>query len=193
MKSSEKNFAYIDANNLYKGIKSLGWKLDYKKFRIWLSEKYGVTKAYMFIGLIPKNKDIYTYLQESGFILIYKEVVYGGAGRIKGNCDADLVLCCAKDIYKNELKRINIDVDTDIEEDFNKSVIVTSDGDYACLVSFLKEKEKFRVLLSPRNVDKCSILLKKLNVPIVYLNDMRSILEVKEVKKEKAPDADKTA
>ncbi|MBU4369957.1 hypothetical protein KKG58_04350 [Patescibacteria group bacterium] len=91
MKKQENNYAYIDGANLHKGIKELGWKLDYKRFRIWLSEKYGVVRAYIFIGLISKYKDLYTYLQESGFTLIFKEVVYDGSGKPKGNCDADLV------------------------------------------------------------------------------------------------------
>lgn len=59
----ENNFAYIDGANLHKGILSLGWKLDYKRFRVWLTERYGVCKAYLFIGLVPKYKDLYAYLQ----------------------------------------------------------------------------------------------------------------------------------
>ena len=60
-----------------------------------------------------------TYLQECGFILIFKEVVYNSDGEPKGNCDADLVLQVAKDTYENK---------------FNKAIIVSSDGDYACLI-----------------------------------------------------------
>ncbi len=66
----QKNFAYIDAANLHKGIGDLGWKLDYRRFRIWLKEKYGVERAYLFIGLVPKHKALYTHLQEAGFILV---------------------------------------------------------------------------------------------------------------------------
>jgi hypothetical protein len=28
------NYAFIDGNNLYLGVRSQGWKLDYKKFRL---------------------------------------------------------------------------------------------------------------------------------------------------------------
>jgi|SRR3989338_3105762 len=66
-KRGQDNFAYIDGANLYRGINSFGWKLDYARFRVWLSEKYGVNRAYIFIGLIPKYKDLYVYLQETGF------------------------------------------------------------------------------------------------------------------------------
>src|SRR3989344_5907369 len=114
----ENNFAYIDGANLYRGIASFGWKLDYARFMVWLSEKYGVKNAYIFIGLIPKNKDLYTYLQECGFTLIFKEVIYDGDGKAKGNCDADLVLQAARDACENK---------------FSKAVIVSSDGDYVSL------------------------------------------------------------
>lgn len=62
MKPKENNFAYIDGANLHKGIKSLGWKLDYRVFRRWLEQKYNITEVYLFIGLVPKHKDLYTFL-----------------------------------------------------------------------------------------------------------------------------------
>jgi hypothetical protein len=95
----DNNFAYIDGANLHNGVNSLGWELDYKKFRVWLSEKYGVKTAYLFIGLIPKYKELYKHLQESGFTLVFKEVVYDGDGKPKGNCDADMVLQATRDAY----------------------------------------------------------------------------------------------
>ena len=175
MKQRGNNFAFIDGANLHRGIDSIGWKIDYTRLRIWLSEKYGVTRAYIFIGLIPKYKDLYTYLQEAGFTLVFKEVIYDGAGKPKGNCDADLVLQAARDAYENK---------------FDTAIIVSSDGDYAGLVKFLKERNKLRTILSPHTKDLCSILLKRTNAPIAYLNDQKSILQIR---KEKAPDADKTA
>jgi uncharacterized LabA/DUF88 family protein len=169
------NHAFIDGANLHKGVKGLGWELDYRRFRIWLTEKYSVSKAYIFIGLIPKYKDIYTSLQEAGFTLIFKEVVYDGDGKAKGNCDADLVLKVTQDIYENA---------------FEKAVIVSSDGDYAGLVKFLVDKRKLKVVLSSSSVKKCSILLKRTGAAISYINDQRSILEKQ---KEKTPDEDGTS
>jgi hypothetical protein len=69
MPRENNNFAYIDGANLYKGVQELGWKLNYRRFRVWLKEKYGVTRAYIFLGLVPKHKDLYTSLQESGFTI----------------------------------------------------------------------------------------------------------------------------
>lgn len=173
MRPKQNNFAYVDGANLHRGVDGFGWKLDYTRFRIWLSDKYGVNRAYIFIGLIPKYKDLYKYLQEAGFTLVFKEVIYDSNGKPKGNCDADLVLQATRDTY---------------EDKFNAAVIVSSDGDYASLVKFLAERSKLRTILSPHTEDLCSILLKRTNVPIAYLNDQKSILQVK---KEKAPDVDK--
>ena len=46
------NFAYIDGQNLNLGVKSIGWDLDFKRFRIYLKEKYSVSKAYYFVGFV---------------------------------------------------------------------------------------------------------------------------------------------
>jgi hypothetical protein len=108
MISKENNFAYIDGANLYKGIESSGWHLDYHRFRVWLSEKYGVKKAYIFLGLIPRYKELYKYLQEAGFTLVFKEVVYSGDGRPRGNCDAELVLQATRDAYENKKDKCSI-------------------------------------------------------------------------------------
>jgi len=156
----ENNYAYIDGANLDKGAKSLGWKIDYKKFRIWLSEKYNISHAYIFLGFVAKYKDMYPSFQDAGFTLIFKETSYDGDGKIKGNCDADLVLKSVRDVF---------------EKEFDKSIIVSSDGDYAGLVKFLQEKNKLRIVVSPNN--KCSMLLKRTGAPILYLNDKRSTLE----------------
>ena len=156
MQKRENNFAYIDGANLHKGAKELGWELDYKRFRKWLSDKFNVTTAYLFIGLIPDKKDLYTKLQEFGYVLVYKEVTYDGTGKVKGNCDADLVLKATVDFF---------------EKKFDTAVLVTSDGDYACLLKFLREKNVFKSLVSPNN--KCSFLLRKLNIPIVYLDTQK--------------------
>ncbi len=156
MKSVSGTVAYIDGANLHKGVHGLGWHLDYKRFRVWLTDKHHVETAYLFIGLIPKNKNLYTRLQEYGYVLIYKEITYDGTGKVKGNCDADLVLKVTTDYFEQRLK---------------SAVIVASDGDYAGLVSFLKERNVFEILVSPSN--KCSYLLRKLNIAIVYLDTLR--------------------
>lgn len=138
-----KNYAFIDAQNVHKGIKSLGWKIDWAKFRIYLKDKYSVEIAYMFIGFMDSNRDLYSKLQKAGFVLIFKPLIYDGDGKAKGNCDADLVLYAILE-----------------KDNYNKAVIVTSDGDFYSLIRYLYENKKLEMVLSPY-IETCSKLLKK--------------------------------
>ena len=94
------NFAFIDSNNVNKAIEGLGWKLDWIRFRVYLKEKYNVSKAYLFIGYIPDNSDLYSSLQEAGFNLIFKPTYRKPDGKIKGNVDAELVLQAMREYKK---------------------------------------------------------------------------------------------
>ena len=161
---NKNNFAYIDGANLHKGTESLDWKFDYKRFRIWLKEKYKAEQAYLFLGLVPKYKDLYTRLQEYGYTLVFKEVIFDGDGKAKGNCDADIVVRAMQDAYENK---------------FEKAILVSSDGDYAPLVKFLISKGKMGFILSPYETSKCSVLLKRTGVKIAYIADQKGVLEQK--------------
>lgn len=164
MKSpKENNYAFIDGANLHRGLQSLGWELDYKKFRIWLTDKYSINRAYIFLGNIPKYGSLYAYLQECGFTLIFKEVVYDGDGKAKGNCDADLVLKAVQEFY---------------EGGYENAVVISSDGDYTSLVNFSIAKGKLKMILSPANEQKCSVLLKRTGAKISYISNQRSHLEL---------------
>jgi len=59
MEKNSNNYAFIDSQNLNLAIREQGWKLDNKKFRVYLKEKYGITNAYLFIGYIPKYQSFY--------------------------------------------------------------------------------------------------------------------------------------
>lgn len=65
------NFAFIDSQNLNLAVKDQGWKLDFKRFRVYLSDKYHVTKAFLFIGYVSTNQDLYVALQDYGYILVF--------------------------------------------------------------------------------------------------------------------------
>ncbi len=169
MKEKGNNIAYIDAANLHKGID--GWKLDYKKFRIWLKEKFSIQKAYIFMGYVAENTKLYNFFQSSGFEIIFKQTVKN-LNTLKGNCDTDLVLKTVCDYYENQ---------------FDKAIIITGDGDFTSLVNFLVKNKKFERLIAP-NGKKCSILLKNTQVAITFLNDLKHKLH----KSEKAPDRDRT-
>jgi hypothetical protein len=54
-------YAFIDSQNLNLGTQRMGWKLDWRKFRQFLANEHGVTKAYMFIGYMSENEALYEY------------------------------------------------------------------------------------------------------------------------------------
>lgn len=164
MTSEQNNFAYIDGANLHKGILELGWRLDYQRFRVYLRDKYNIGRAYIFLGFVGSNARLYRDLQNWGYIVIFKPTVFDFKGDIKGNCDAELVLQAVSDMY---------------EKQYDKAVIVSGDGDFACLVNFLKERERLKIVLSPSH-KKASVLLRRA-VPndIVFLERFQTRLERK--------------
>jgi len=124
-------YAFIDSQNLnlgtskdiYKGKRQIyrGWKLDYKKFRKYLLDKFRVSKALLFIGYIRENEKLYHHLKSCGYELVYKPTTKDRDGKPKGNVDAELVLYAAAIEYSN----------------YDKAVIVSGDGDFYCLHEFL--------------------------------------------------------
>ncbi len=145
---------YIDGNNLYRSAKELGFEIDYKKFRGWLRQKYNPEIVYLFIGLVPERVKFYEHLQKCGYILIFKQTISVGE-KIKGNCDAELVLKAASDFYTKLC---------------NSSILITGDGDFGCLVEFLKENKSIDRIIAP-DEKKCSFLLRNKNTEITFLND----------------------
>lgn len=160
MKKELNNYAFIDSQNVNLGVKELGWSLSFRKLIVYLKEKYSVTTAYLFIGYLPENKNLYSSLQKCGYLLIFKPVMKDDKGKPKGNVDADLVLQAMIDYNK-----------------YNKAVIITSDGDFYSLVEYLYKNDKLEVVLSP-NKEKCSSLLQKAaKEKIWYMDNMKKKLE----------------
>ncbi|MEI6346058.1 MAG: NYN domain-containing protein [bacterium] len=119
-----------------------------------MRQKYNPAQVYLFIGLVPDRVKFYEFLQECGFILVFKQTVSVG-GVVKGNCDAELVLKTVSDFYTKA---------------FDKCLLVTGDGDFGCLVEFLASNSALGGVIAPDR-KKCSILLKNKNVEITFLNE----------------------
>lgn len=156
------NYAFIDGQNFHTSVQhiiepleALGVDLNLNEFRRYLREKHGVTKAYYFIGYIESNEGLYRRLKQSGFDAIFKEVGRSRDG-VKGNVDVNLTLQAVLDI-----------------NNYQKAVLITSDGDYACLVDYLIDMNKFECLIACSR-GKCSSLLKKrhFKMKIYYLDDI---------------------
>ncbi|KJJ85598.1 hypothetical protein OMAG_000553 [Candidatus Omnitrophus magneticus] len=126
-----------------------------------VKDKFSVTKAFLFIGFVESNQNLYDSLKSDGFILIFKPTLRFKNGKVKGNVDTELVLHAMIE-YEN----------------YNKTVIVTGDGDFSCLVKYLMEKDKLWRLLVPSR-KSCSSLLAKLQPKIVYVDNLKDKLEYK--------------
>ena len=172
MELKENNFAFIDSQNVNLAIREQGWHLDFKRFRVYLAEKYGVSKAFLFIGFVEGNTDLYTSLQEAGFLCIFKPTLKYQDGKTKGNCDAELVLQAMIE-FKN----------------YDKAVMVTGDGDFYCLAKYLLEQGKLESLLIPNRFKFSALLKFKIFRPYLrFMNDLHNLLAYKK----KRPHKDET-
>jgi uncharacterized LabA/DUF88 family protein len=169
-------YAFIDSQNLNLSIQKdlvknatgeiifKGWKLDFKRFFIYLKDKYKIDKAFLFIGFVAENENLYRFLEDVGYKLIYKptlEYKEGKGNFIKGNVDAELVL------------------HTMIEfPNYDKAIIVSGDGDYYCLIEYLEMQNKLLHILIP-NKQSFSSLLREYSQYFVYVTDLRAKLEYK--------------
>ncbi len=172
MEKWQSNYAFIDSQNVNLAIRAQGWKLDWKRFRIYLRDKYGVSKAYLFIGYVEENNSLYTTLQDAGFLCVFKPTLIHKDGTTKGNCDAELVLQAMIEYAR-----------------FEKAIIVTGDGDFYCLVRYFIEQKKLEAVLIPNRLRFSALL--KFNTVKPFLRFMND-LEYKLSYKKKNPRKDKT-
>lgn len=132
----ENNIAFIDAQNLHLWTLSENWQIDFKRFRIYLKDKFKVEEAYFYLWFIDDdNQWMYRKIQKAGFILEFRNHNSNMKWKKKWNVDVDIVF----EIMHRLLE----------EDDFDKIVLVTGDWDYIKLVKYLIEKEKIKKILFP--------------------------------------------
>ena len=160
-KKQENNFAFIDGQNLYMGTTKSSkrlWRINLKKFRIYLQNKYKVSTAYYFLGYVNEiNRSLYEEIQKTGFVLMFREHNSAMLGKKKGNVDSDIIFHIMKKMYK--------------KEPFDKIVLVSGDGDYKMLVDFLIEEKKFKKILFPNKKFASSLYRKLAPVYFDYLDN----------------------
>ena len=171
-------YAFIDSQNLNVGTQKFGWKMNWVKFRNFLSDEYGVTKAFMFIGYIPENESLYEQMHDAGYMVVLKPTFDMTKPRVephegekkedekpvKGNVDAELVLWTMKEL-----------------PNYQKAIIVSGDGDFYSLVEYLEAKGRLLHLLTPSA--HYSRLYNKYESYIVNLDTYRNQLAYRDMKK----------
>ncbi len=185
VKVSKQNvYAFIDSQNLNISIQKMGWKIDWRKFRKFLAVKYNVSKAYLFIGYMVENENLYEYMHDLGYLVVLKPTVDiklnteeavdsnlenvlsvvdtpDQKSTIKGNIDADLVLYAMKEF-----------------NNYDQAVIVSGDGDFYGLIEYLMNQNKLKALMAPNWM--YSSLLKPFEKFIVRLDLERKSLAYKD-------------
>jgi len=167
-------YAFIDSQNLNLGVLHditnkhgrkiyVGKKLDWRRFRHYLREKYDVKKAYIFIGMMPGNNSLYEHLQTCGYTLIFKEVVEyigkNGETEIKGNVDTDLVLWAAAREFDN----------------YSRAIFVSGDGDFLSLYLYITEKGKMHKILVPNRFRYSKLLKEHFHGQLVFVSDKTNL------------------
>lgn len=185
-RSRPATYAFIDSQNLNLGVRNdvvnnrgkivyKGRKLDYRRFRHYLREKYGVSHAYLFIGFVPTNNGLYTALQRAGFTLIFKTVALytddDGKEVPKGNVDTDIVLYAAAVEFNN----------------YDQAVFVSGDGDFLSLYEFMQEKGKLLRIIVP-NRHRYSRLLNAFRDKLAFVNDVPRLFQHQASKKTRSSD-----
>ena len=140
------NEAFIDGQNLEFSTTNAdeAWKVDLKRFRVYLEQKYSVSRAYYFLGFqSDENSKFYQTIQEAGYILIFRKHNEKMSSIKKGNVDTDIVFTIMKKVAD--------------QEKFEKVVLVSGDGDYFKMVDYLIEKNRFEKLLAPNRKNMSSL------------------------------------
>lgn len=173
------NYAFIDSQNLNLGTQRMGWKMDWRRFREYLLKEHGVEHAYMFIGYMSENEQLYEYMHDLGYLVVLKPTVdvttpdpkTGKTSNkdkeksaVKGNVDADLVLYAMKEL-----------------PNYDQAIIVSGDGDFLGLIEYLDSQKKLAQILTPNW--QYSSLFKPFEPKIVRLDQLRRQLAYHDRKK----------
>lgn len=169
----EKNIAFIDWQNLHLWTRSEWWEIDLDRFRVYLSDKYNIKKAYYFLWYVKdENNGLYTSLQEAWFVVVFKKQMVEMQTNKKWNIDSDLIF--------NVMSKL-----IDESKSFNKILLVSGDGDFKILVDYLIKKKRFLKVLFPNKHYASSLYNDLMNKRFDYLINIKSHIEYKSDKKKK--------
>lgn len=163
-------FAFIDSQNLNLGVQKVGWKMDWRKFRDYLQTEHNVSRAYLFIGYMQENEDMYNKLHDLGYLIVLKPTIEMSVVPnsdpeketkkpiIKGNIDAELVLYAMKEM-----------------PNYTDAIIVSGDGDFYCLAEYLASKKRLKHVMTPNR--QYSSLLKPYEDYIIRIDQLKQQLQ----------------
>ncbi|PIV90274.1 hypothetical protein COW46_05360 [Candidatus Gracilibacteria bacterium CG17_big_fil_post_rev_8_21_14_2_50_48_13] len=155
-----KVFAFIDSQNVHLSVKRLGWTVDWARFHKHLCDTYHVHTAFLFIGYVEGNNQLYITLQRAGFICIFKPVLQYKGGVVKGNVDAELVM--------HTILKL---------PEYDEAIIVSGDGDFYCLIQYLDSVGKLCRVLVPNRFSYSALLKRFAKKKIDFMNDLQKKIQ----------------
>jgi uncharacterized LabA/DUF88 family protein len=164
-------YAFIDGENLYKGVSRdvvkkgkvvyHGRSLDYRRFRHYLFQKFGVQKALIFMGYQPARQPLYDELTTYGYEMVFKKTTVMKVEsngkikeKVKGNVDIDIAVYAVGRLFGK----------------YDKAVFVSGDGDFLELYDYLVEKDKFLKLLIPNSFAYSRLLRENYRNKMQFIN-----------------------
>lgn len=131
---------FIDVANVIYSLRSLKWKMDYKKLQRYFQKYSKLVDIYFYFAYRKESigqKNLLEMLSRRGFKLRVKEVKFIKVNRrtviMKGNCDVELTIDMIALLRR-----------------YDTAVLMSGDSDFAALVKFVQKKGKKVIVISTR-------------------------------------------
>jgi uncharacterized LabA/DUF88 family protein len=172
---------FIDASNFHYYLIKVGWRIDWKKFKLYCEKRFESPRLFYYEGVPSKSQyfdinsghtltqfieakksklNYFKFLKSLSFKVRHKPVgrVYDNtAGKFKHKCNFDVEL--------------TIDA-VDGMGDYDVFVLFSGDGDFVKLIKYLKGKKKKTVVIAPS--DRLSDNLENAANQVIYLEDLEN-------------------
>lgn len=132
LRMTSRTIIFVDHANLFHSINSMNIRIDYKKFKEFLTGQDYLVGAFMYMGIpetvYPKKRRFLDYLVSQGYVIQSRPVKTTPSGK-KIQKQLDIFL------YRDIAELATDDV-------FDRAVLVSGDSDFIEIVRKLKQLEK---------------------------------------------------
>ena len=157
-------YVFIDATNIIYGTSYYGWKMDFKKLYKYLITRYKAKVIYYYARVDNSNiKQLHFYekLTDFGYKLRLVPVKKFSDGHKKADVDSRMTFEMMK-----------------MDKKFDKTVIMTGDGDYYWVLEYLLKNKKMVKLIS-HNKNTAQELKKLFGNNFTTLDSIKDIVKWK--------------
>jgi uncharacterized LabA/DUF88 family protein len=171
---------FVDGNNVFYMQKEQGWWINWRKLRSYFGEHQGneITECFYFTGMphysdaeqIEKQRAFNKRLTQMGYTVVPKEL------KVVGTTPGG-----------EEIRKANLDIEMTLRimqgmPHYDQAVLVEGDGDFTCLVDYLRANGKNVLVVAMPN--RLATELRNAAHRTVLLKDIRAEVEDTYVKKQ---------